>query len=44
MAWIASLFTGGNAYPNRNTVMNSYCKKTVEQLVKDNLIKKTTKK
>lgn len=38
MAWIASSFTGGNAYANRNTVMNSYCSKTVEQLLEDNII------
>ena len=43
MAWIASSFTGGNAYANRNTVMNSYCGKTVDQLLEDNLINKITK-
>ncbi len=43
MAWIASSFTGGNAYANRNTVINSYCGKTVDQLLEDNLIKKIAK-
>lgn len=43
MAWIASSFTGGNAYANRNTVINSYCGKTVDQLLEDNLIKKVKK-
>lgn len=43
MAWIASSFTGGNAYANRNTVINSYCGKTVEQLLKDRLIKEKSK-
>jgi len=38
MAWIASSFTGGNAYANRTTVINSYCGKTVDQLLKDDLI------
>ncbi len=38
VAWIASSFTGGNAYANRNTVINSYCGKTVEKLVEDKLI------
>lgn len=38
MAWIASSFTGGNAYANRNTVINSYCGKTVDQLLDDSLI------
>lgn len=38
MAWIASSFTGGNAYANKNTVINSYCEKTVDQLLEDNLI------
>lgn len=44
MAWIASSFTGGNAYANRNTVINSYCGKTVDQLLEDNLITKATQK
>lgn len=43
MAWISSSFTKGNAYANRNTVINSYCGKTVEQLLEDNLIKKVVK-
>lgn len=43
MAWIASSFTGGNAYANRNTVINSYCGKTVEQLLEDRLIKGESK-
>ena len=44
MAWIASSFTGGNAYANRNTVINSYCGKTVDQLLEDNLITKVIQK
>lgn len=36
--WIATSFTGGNAYANRNTVINSYCGKTVDQLLEDKLI------
>jgi len=44
MAWIATSFTGGNAYANRNTVINSYCGKTVEQLLEDNLITKLIQK
>ncbi len=40
MAWIATSFTGGNAYANKNTVINSYCGKTVDQLLEDNLITK----
>lgn len=40
MAWIASSYTGGNAYANRNTVINSYCEKTVEQLREDKIISK----
>lgn len=39
MAWIASSHTGGNAYANFNTVMNSYCGEVVEKLVEDKLIK-----
>lgn len=39
-AWVASAFTGGNAYANFNTVINSFCGKTVEQLVKDGIVKK----
>ena len=42
MAWIASSFTGGNAYANRNTVINSYCGKTVDQLLEDSLIQNKT--
>ncbi len=38
MAWIASSYTGGNAYANRNTVINSYCGKTVDKLLEDKLI------
>ncbi|GMU97207.1 hypothetical protein [Ignavibacterium album] len=44
MAWIASSFTGGNAYANRNTVINSYCGKTVDQLLEDKLILKGASK
>lgn len=43
MAWIASSFTGGNAYANRNTVINSYCGKTVDQLIEDRLIEEKSK-
>lgn len=43
MAWISSSFTKGNAYANRNTVINSYCGKTVEQLLEDRLIKGKSK-
>ena len=39
-AWVASAFTGGNAYAGVNTVVNSFCGKTVEQLTKDGVIKK----
>lgn len=44
VAWISSSFTKGNAYANRNTVINSYCGKTVEQLLEDNLITKVQQK
>ena len=44
MAWIATSFTGGNAYANRNTVINSYCGKTVDQLLEDKLITKSLQK
>jgi hypothetical protein len=40
MAWIASSFTIGNAYANRNTIINSYCGKKVEQLLEDNLLQR----
>lgn len=43
MAWIASSFTSGNAYANRNTVINSYCGKTVDQLLEDRLIEGKSK-
>lgn len=43
-AWVASAFTGGNAYANFNTVINSFCGKTVEQLIKDGVVKKGTAK
>ena len=39
-AWVASSFTGGNAYANLNTVINSYCDKVVEQLIQDGLVNK----
>jgi hypothetical protein len=39
MAWIASSFTGGNAYANFNTVYNSFCDKIVDKLSQDNLIR-----
>lgn len=41
-AWIANSSTGGNAYANFNTVINSYCDKVVEQLKQDGLL--TTRK
>jgi len=44
MAWIATSFTGGNAYANRNTVIDSYCGKTVDQLLEDKLITKSLQK
>lgn len=44
MAWIATSFTRGNAYANRNTVINSYCGKTVDQLLDDKLIMDTKQK
>lgn len=44
MAWISNSFTKGNAYANRNTVINSYCGKTVDQLLEDKLILKVTSK
>ncbi|MBN1397199.1 MAG: hypothetical protein JXA06_04120 [Bacteroidetes bacterium] len=43
-AWIASAFTSGNAYANHNTVINSFCGKTVKQLIKDGVFKKGTYK
>jgi hypothetical protein len=44
MAWISSSFTKGNAYANRNTVINSYCGKTVDQLLDDKLINNSKQK
>lgn len=38
--WVASAFTGGNAYATFNTVINSFCVKTVEQLIEDGLVRK----
>jgi hypothetical protein len=38
MVWTASSFTGGNAYANIRTVINSYCNKTVEKFIEDGLI------
>ena len=43
-AWIASAFTSGNAYANHETVINSFCGKTVKQLIKDGVFKKGTYK
>jgi hypothetical protein len=40
IAWVASATTGGNAYANFNTVVNSFCGKTVEQLIKDGVVRK----
>ena len=37
-AWIASSFTGGNAYANNNTVIGSYCNTTVDKLIEEKLI------
>lgn len=42
-AWMASAFTGGNAYANYNTVVNSFCDKTVEQLVNDGVVQEAIK-
>jgi len=39
-AWVASSFTGGNAFADFSTVINSYCDKVVDQLIEDGLIKK----
>mgnify|MGYP002640160573 CR=1 FL=1 len=39
VAWIASSFTGGNAYANKNTVANAYCSAVVKKLVGDKLIR-----
>lgn len=39
-AWVASAFTGGNAYANFNTLIDSFCGKTVEQLIKDGVVRK----
>ncbi|GIU70438.1 MAG: hypothetical protein KatS3mg002_1674 [Candidatus Woesearchaeota archaeon] len=38
LVWIASSFTGGNAYANRSTIIYSYCLNTVEKLIEDGLI------
>ncbi len=43
-AWVASAFTGGNAFANFNTIINSFCFKTVEQLIKDGVVKKVVRK
>lgn len=37
-AWVASSYTGGNAYANLNTVINSYCDKVVDKLKEDGLV------
>ena len=44
MAWISSSFTKGNAYANRNTIINSYCGKTVEKLLDDKLVENNKSK
>jgi len=36
--WIASSFTGGNAYASLNTLIDSYCDEVVEMLIEDKLI------
>ncbi|MFN0157684.1 MAG: hypothetical protein ACKVRP_06375 [Bacteroidota bacterium] len=38
-AWVASAFTGGNAFANFSTVINSFCDQTIDQLANDKLIK-----
>lgn len=38
MAWIATSFTGGNAYANKNTLIGSYCSTTIEKLVEEKLV------
>ena len=43
-AWVATAFTGGNAYANFNTVVNSFCDKIVQQLLRDGLVVKVTPK
>lgn len=43
-AWIASTFSGGNAYANFKTVINSFCGKIVEQLIKDGVVIKGIRK
>jgi hypothetical protein len=42
-AWVASAFTGGNAYANFNTVVNSFSSKTVEQLIKDGIVRRSNR-
>jgi hypothetical protein len=42
-AWVASAFTGGNAYANFNTVVNSFSSKTVEQLIKDGVVRRSNR-
>ncbi|MGO9830704.1 MAG: hypothetical protein ACLPJH_11235 [Myxococcaceae bacterium] len=39
-AWIASAFTGGNGYANFDTVINSYCDTTAEDLVAQGVVVK----
>jgi hypothetical protein len=38
-AWLATSFTGGNAFADFNTVINSFCEETLNKLKHDNLIK-----
>lgn len=43
-AWIASAFTGGNAFANFNTVINSFCNETLERLAQDRLVETESEK
>jgi hypothetical protein len=43
LAWMASSFTGGNAFANKSTLINSYSSKTVEQLLDDGILAKSVK-
>jgi hypothetical protein len=36
--WTSSAFTGGNAFANSHTIINSFCDKILSQLVADHLI------
>jgi hypothetical protein len=38
MAWIATSYTGGNAYASKKTIVNSYSNKIVEKLLEEGLV------